>query len=571
MTESATAVPIRVPRINVNDDTVVLVQWLVESGQHVEAGADLFVVETSKAATSIPADAAGTLLVDVAAGGEVRVGDVIGRLTATGASVARPGASGRHESGSAPARAPQTDQPAAIAPSAEGVRITKAAEALARELGIDPASIPAAGVIRESDVRAHHEAMRARNAREVSAVAPTATPAFEHATRADAASSAPQRDWLDGAATDGLVGPALLEQIARDREGFARLSSDFKIWLYRQHGAVIGHGVTIGAGTVIESPRIVIGDETSIGKNVVVRARAFVIGRLGEIGDNTKVLGGAFIAGDVVGIRFNAVFVGFNAARTCRIGDNTFIAYDTYINTEADVTIGRHVCLAPGVRLYTHRKWLSPLEGYSVGFAPIIIGDDSHLGSGVAVLPGVSIGQRVTVMANSVVATNAGDERLLAGIPAQPVGRQAAYRRTIDSSEKRQIVMTALLATLETLAHDGVEVRDVREVGNGLSAELLRDGQVAHLVFRPDLGSWTPPVGRCYLFSFSADALGHACRDITVFDLSQQRAAGHRDAGADRLRTHLGQHGLDFEPKLWREGRTGPGNAERFDFEAGDR
>ncbi|MFI7672183.1 2-oxo acid dehydrogenase subunit E2 [Actinophytocola sp. NPDC049390] len=72
---------VRVPKLNNNDATYELVEWLVADGSAVAAGDPVAVVETSKATEEVAAEQAGTLRHAVAAGTDCAPGTVIGHLT----------------------------------------------------------------------------------------------------------------------------------------------------------------------------------------------------------------------------------------------------------------------------------------------------------------------------------------------------------------------------------------------------------------------------------------------------------------------------------------------------------
>ncbi|MBQ1041085.1 2-oxo acid dehydrogenase subunit E2 [Micromonospora sp. C72] len=87
-------VPVDVPRLNPNDDSYVLLEWLVADGASVEAGEPVAAVETSKAIEELAATQAGVLRQDVAAGADCAPGAPIGRIlpeSAVPASVDTPG------------------------------------------------------------------------------------------------------------------------------------------------------------------------------------------------------------------------------------------------------------------------------------------------------------------------------------------------------------------------------------------------------------------------------------------------------------------------------------------------
>jgi len=73
----STQTPVLIPRENVNDETVTLVNWCVENGALVEAGQALADVEGSKAVFTIAAPLAGVVQYTLSPGQEVEVGGVL--------------------------------------------------------------------------------------------------------------------------------------------------------------------------------------------------------------------------------------------------------------------------------------------------------------------------------------------------------------------------------------------------------------------------------------------------------------------------------------------------------------
>ncbi|GAB2469334.1 2-oxo acid dehydrogenase subunit E2 [Streptosporangium sandarakinum] len=91
-------IEIRVPKLNNNDAAYLLVEWTAEDGQAVRGGDPLVVLETSKAAEELTAEADGTLLRLLAEGAECAPGQVIARLLGEGEEPGGPagaGSSGR--------------------------------------------------------------------------------------------------------------------------------------------------------------------------------------------------------------------------------------------------------------------------------------------------------------------------------------------------------------------------------------------------------------------------------------------------------------------------------------------
>ncbi len=464
--------PIVVPKLNENDDEVVVVE--LAEGQ-VAVGDALFSVETSKAVQEVEAEEPGFVLWQAQVGDRVDVLSELGWIFAT--EEERDGWS--------------ADRPAEVVAPAGGRPATEPARRLAAELGVAVDEIPGSGIVRESDVRAF--------AGEPEAAAPTVE---------------------EPAA--GRLSDELRELLRTDGASIVALPSDEKVALYREHGAVIGDRVTIGPRALIDAQFVEIGSDTSIGEDVLVKARRFTIGELGQIGANCRFFCRDFVAGDVVTLRWNVAIVdGQGGIHDCRVGDLCFIAYDTYLNTDRDVTLGERVCLSPGARIYTHRKWLEALDGYPFSYAPVSIGERSWLGPGALILPGVELGAEVTVMANSVVASNASKGALLGGVPATVVKRQ--QRAELDSSHRAAIVREIFEENGEALAVLGWTLEDGLLSGDAGEARVVIDGR-------------TITVGE------------------TLFDLDARTVTGPRTPAADVIRHLLFKYGHSFEPRLWRFG-----------------
>jgi acetyltransferase-like isoleucine patch superfamily enzyme len=143
---------IRVPRENVNDDTVRLVRWLVADGAELRPGMPVVELETSKSVVEVEATAAGRLRIHVQAGVQVPVGDVLGVI---GGDESRASGSGTAAEASAP-RAANVIPPSAASPGQSGTSTVSAkARRLMEEHGIDAAVFAHLPLVRESDVQAH--------------------------------------------------------------------------------------------------------------------------------------------------------------------------------------------------------------------------------------------------------------------------------------------------------------------------------------------------------------------------------------------------------------------------------
>jgi acetyltransferase-like isoleucine patch superfamily enzyme len=106
-----------------------------------------------------------------------------------------------------------------------------------------------------------------------------------------------------------------------------------------------------------------------------------------------------------------------------RVGDGTWIGEQAYLNSAGGLTVGQNVGVGVGVRVITsmhgERGRGIPILHSELEFAPVEIGDDSDLGVGVTVLPGVRIGRGVQVGAGAVVTADLDDFVVAAGVPAR--------------------------------------------------------------------------------------------------------------------------------------------------------
>jgi 2-oxoglutarate dehydrogenase E2 component (dihydrolipoamide succinyltransferase) len=146
---------IRVPRLNANEDTCTLLEWLVVDGQRVAPGDPLAVVETAKAAEELASEAAGYVQRLVPAGADCRFGQVIARLFETEVLRLRAPAPPAHgQAGADATTATVTAGGGAGGGDGDGLVITAPARALIEEHGLDPAAVRALGrnVVRRADL-----------------------------------------------------------------------------------------------------------------------------------------------------------------------------------------------------------------------------------------------------------------------------------------------------------------------------------------------------------------------------------------------------------------------------------
>ncbi len=107
-------------------------------------------------------------------------------------------------------------------------------------------------------------------------------------------------------------------------------------------------------------------------------------------------------------------------ASSNHIGEHVFINYNCTFLGGAIITIGNHVLIGPNCQLLTPQhpmNYLDRRKPMETSY-PITIGDDTWLGGGVTVLPGVTIGKRCIIGAGAVVVHDIPDDSLAVGNPA---------------------------------------------------------------------------------------------------------------------------------------------------------
>lgn len=143
--ESQALSEIRVPRETVNDDLVTVQSWAVKHGDRVRAQDVVVHIETSKAVLDVEAESDGYVEILHSAGAEVPIGELVGRIHASALSGAvLSGPVGAVDAGAGVGSA--------------GTTISKKAQALIEQYGIDPAVFDGKGLVRERDVIAYLEA-----------------------------------------------------------------------------------------------------------------------------------------------------------------------------------------------------------------------------------------------------------------------------------------------------------------------------------------------------------------------------------------------------------------------------
>jgi len=124
------AIEVKIPPMGESITSGVLAKWHVADGAVVKKDQPLFELETDKITSEGTAEVAGKITFKVAAGADVKIGQVVATID---------------ESAAGAAPAPAAPAPAASAPAAKSSEQSPAVRRLAAETGIDPASVAGSG------------------------------------------------------------------------------------------------------------------------------------------------------------------------------------------------------------------------------------------------------------------------------------------------------------------------------------------------------------------------------------------------------------------------------------------
>ncbi|KAK2627134.1 hypothetical protein QTJ16_003100 [Diplocarpon rosae] len=113
------------------------------------------------------------------------------------------------------------------------------------------------------------------------------------------------------------------------------------------------------------------------------------------------------------------------------LGDNAYINMGSALFDHAPIIIGSRTLVGPGVTICTITHVTSPVLRRDLGGShalSIEIGQDCWIGAGAIILPGVKIGNMVTVAAGAVVTRDVGDGLTVGGVPAKILKRVEVAR-----------------------------------------------------------------------------------------------------------------------------------------------
>ena len=509
-------------REDANTEFALLAEWLVENESRVEAGQPVCVVETTKATVEIEAPGHGTIVQLYEEGAEVELGRMVAYVAETAEELAS----------IASATEPVTAQ---SPPRAAGERrVTRKAAALAELHGVDVALIEKRGFVTEKDV----EDLLARRA---------------------AVAHPEPRPLLAGVSTEGVslpasfelgedVGalvPAFLESLRADPDAFRRLASDEKCAAYRDAGAVVEDGVTLGEGVLLEAGRIVLGNGVSIEEGATVRCDdVFAVGARTHFGPRLEIRCRRAFVGEGVHCGRSARFGGGGHRdpwAILAVGDLTFLGDEIFVNVCRPVLIGREVFLTMRAMIVTHNIGHSVLEGFENRFAPVVLEDRSQVGLGAVVYAGCRVGAEAIVASSSYVVGDVPSGAFAIGVPARVTG---SSRHELSRPRQIELARRMIDDLHELLALRGHKVSEIVEDDpRGFEVEGAR------VLFTPAYRGGGDESAVILTLEVSVEPP----EGVAVLDLVGRRVHGGGGGRVlDSVREFCRKCGIRFEPGPWR-------------------
>lgn len=164
------------------------------------------------------------------------------------------------------------------------------------------------------------------------------------------------------------------------------------------------------------------------GKHVILNAMCKIMRAENmEIDDYSRVLDFAYI----------------DAGKSLKIGKYSIITWHCLIEGGAKTVIGNRVFIGPGSKLLTSTYELNgyyaneflPEETRSTMYGDITLCDDSYIGAGSIIMPGVTVGEGAVVGANSLVDRKLKPWGIYFGTPVKLIGM-----REKPTEERRKII-----------------------------------------------------------------------------------------------------------------------------------
>lgn len=265
------------------------------------------------------------------------------------------------------------------------------------------------------------------------------------------------------------------------------LPSFLKKVIYSLKGYKIGKNVSIGFGSVVIGNKVKIENNVRIGLLTIIRGEEIKIERFATIGSFTVIDSGKVRIGEDARINEKVIIGGMKTPQSnFDLGKRTIIMEYSFINTTMPVQIGDDTGIGGHCLLFTHGSWLNQLEGFPVVFKPITIGKSVWLPWRVFIMPGVIIGDKVVVGANSLISKSVEPNCMIAGSPAKVIKEN--YPPPIEEDQKILIFNAIMEDFIDYLKYNGIKTTKTENESGFI---LKSDNKKAHFTLLVFLNTYS--------------------------------------------------------------------------------
>lgn len=110
----------------------------------------------------------------------------------------------------------------------------------------------------------------------------------------------------------------------------------------------------------------------------------------------------------------------FFAPEGVKIGRNSIIGNDCFLDGRRGIAIGSNVNIGGHVQIYT-LEHAPDSEIFGTKGGPVVVGDRAYIATRATVLPGVTIGEGAVVAAGAVVTRDVAPYAVVGGVPARKI------------------------------------------------------------------------------------------------------------------------------------------------------
>ncbi len=128
---------------------------------------------------------------------------------------------------------------------------------------------------------------------------------------------------------------------------------------------------------------------------------------------------------EFLGYKNSTVYDSATIIGKVELGEHAWVGPFSMLDGSGSLKIGDYCTISTGVHIYTHDtvKWTLSGGKHPYEYAPVAIGDCCFIGAQTVVLKGCSIGRHCLLAANSLVREDIPSFSIVAGNPAQVIGR----------------------------------------------------------------------------------------------------------------------------------------------------